>query len=233
MPQSSRVTFTKSNSYSVSSLHKVKTGFHLPLQSGFTPCSPSNLYCSHMIDFIPLYLPWCIKIPKDNLYQYCFSPLLSSAYLLLILQISVEVILPQGRLHWPLVWGQFLSFLALCTSSTTFVEVEIHHYFLWLFYLNVSSSREDSVQFSSVTQSCPTICNPMDCRTWGFPAYHQLPELAQTHIHRVGDTIQPSHPLLCPSPPAFNFSQHQGLFNESVLCIMWSKNWSFSFSISP
>ena len=67
-------------------------------------------------------------------------------------------------------------------------------------------------QFISVTKSCPTLGDPMDCSTPGFPAYHQLPELAQTHVHRVGDAIQPSHPLSSPSPPAFNLSQHQGLF---------------------
>ena len=69
-----------------------------------------------------------------------------------------------------------------------------------------------SVQFSSVTQLYPTLCNPMDWSTPGFPVHHQLPELTQTHVHRVGDAIQPSHPLLSPSPPAFNLSQHQGLF---------------------
>ena len=65
---------------------------------------------------------------------------------------------------------------------------------------------------SSVTQLCPTLCNPMDCSSPGFPIHHQLPELAHTHVHRVGDAIQPPHPLLSPSPPAFNLSQHQGLF---------------------
>ena len=68
------------------------------------------------------------------------------------------------------------------------------------------------VQFSSVTQSCPTLCDPMDCSMPGLPAHHQLPESAQTHVHRVGDAIQPSHPLSSPSPPAFSLSQHQGLF---------------------
>ena len=64
---------------------------------------------------------------------------------------------------------------------------------------------------SSVAQSCLTLCNPMDCSTPGFPVHHQLPELAETHIYPVGDAIQPSHPLPSPSP-AFNLSQHQGLF---------------------
>ena len=67
-------------------------------------------------------------------------------------------------------------------------------------------------QFSSVAQSCPTLCDPMDCSMTGFPIHHQLLELAQTHVHQVDDAIQPSHPLLSPSPPAFNLSQHQGLF---------------------
>ena len=67
-------------------------------------------------------------------------------------------------------------------------------------------------QFSSVAQSCPAFCDPMNRSTPGLPVHHQLLEFNQTHVHRVGDAIQPSHPLLSPSPPAFNLSQHQGLF---------------------
>ena len=66
-------------------------------------------------------------------------------------------------------------------------------------------------QFSSVAQSCPTLCNPMDCSTPGLPVHHQLPEFTQTHVHWVGDAIQPSHPLSSPSPPAFNL---QGQLNK-------------------
>ena len=69
-----------------------------------------------------------------------------------------------------------------------------------------------SVQFSAVTQSCLTLCDPMDCNTPDFTVNDQLPEFTQTHVHWVGDAIQPSHPLSSPSPPAFNLSQHQGLF---------------------
>ena len=69
-----------------------------------------------------------------------------------------------------------------------------------------------SAQFNSVAQSCPTPCDPTDCSTPGLPVHHQLLELAQTHVHQVGDVIQPSHPLSFPSPPAFNLFQHQGLF---------------------
>ena len=90
-----------------------------------------------------------------------------------------------------------------------------------------------SVKFSSVTQSCLTLCDPMDCSMPGFPIHHQLPELAQTHIHCIGDAIQPSHSLLSPPPPALNLSQHQSFPSELALCIRWPKYWSFSFSISP
>ena len=69
-----------------------------------------------------------------------------------------------------------------------------------------------SVQFSSVAQSCLTLCNPMNHSTPGLPVHYQLLESTQTHVHWVGDAIQPSHPLSAPSPPAFNLSQHQGLF---------------------
>ena len=69
-------------------------------------------------------------------------------------------------------------------------------------------------KFSSAAQSCPTICKPMNCSMPGLPVHHQLPGPTQTHVHRVGDAIQPSHPLSSPSPPAFNLSQHQGLFKQ-------------------
>ena len=71
-----------------------------------------------------------------------------------------------------------------------------------------------SVHFSSVAQSCPTLCNPMDCSMLGLPVHHQLLELAQTYVHQVGDAIRLSHPLSSPSPPTFNLSQHQGLFQR-------------------
>ena len=74
-------------------------------------------------------------------------------------------------------------------------------------------SRDNSLVWScSVAQSCPTLCDPMDCSMPGFPILHHLLELAQIHVHWVGDAIQPSRPLSSPSPPAFNLSQHQGLF---------------------
>ena len=90
------------------------------------------------------------------------------------------------------------------------------------------------VQFSSVTQSCLTLCNPMDYSTPGFPFHHQLPELAQTHVHQVSDAIQPSHPLSSPFSSCLQSFSASGFFsNESVLCIKWPKYWNFSFSVSP
>ena len=91
----------------------------------------------------------------------------------------------------------------------------------------------DSVHFSSVTQSCPTLCVPMDCSTPGLLVHHPLLEPTQPHVHWVSDAIQPSHPLLSPSPAGFNLSQHRIFSNESLLHIRWPKYWSFSFNISP
>ena len=88
-------------------------------------------------------------------------------------------------------------------------------------------------QFSSVAQLCPTLCDPMNCSTPGLPVQHQLPEPTQTHVHWVVDAIQPSHPLLSPSPPAINLSQHQGLFKWVSSSHQVAKYWSFSFNISP
>ena len=91
----------------------------------------------------------------------------------------------------------------------------------------------DSVQFSSFTQSCPTLCDLMNRSMPGLPVHHQLMESTQTHVHCVSDAIQPSHPLLSPSSPALNLSQHQGLFKR-VSSPQWAaRYWSFSFNVSP
>ena len=98
--------------------------------------------------------------------------------------------------------------------------------------ISVLRSHSPSVQFSSVIQSSPTLCNPMNCSTPGFPVHHQLPEPTQTHVHHVGEAIKPSHPLSYPSPPTFNLLSLRVFSNESVLCIRCPKYWSFTFSIS-
>ena len=91
------------------------------------------------------------------------------------------------------------------------------------------------LQLNSVPRLCLTLCEPMDCITPGFPVYHQLPELAQSHVHWVGDAIQPSHPLFPTSPPAFNLSQHQGLFQwvSSLHQLAQSIGASASASVLP
>ena len=88
-----------------------------------------------------------------------------------------------------------------------------------------------SVQFSSVAQSCPTLCDPMNRSTPGLPVHHQLPEFSQSRVHRVSDAIQPSHPLSSPSPPVPNPSSIKVFSNESTLHMRWPKYWSFSFGI--
>ena len=87
-------------------------------------------------------------------------------------------------------------------------------------------------QFSSVVQSCLPLCNTKDCSTSGLPVHHQLLEFTQIHVHWAIYAIQPSRPLLSPSSPAFNLSQHQSLSKDSVLRIRCPKHWSLSFSIS-
>ena len=90
-----------------------------------------------------------------------------------------------------------------------------------------------SVQFSSVAQSCPTLCDPMDCSMPGLPVHHQLPKFTQTHLHGVGDVIQPSQPLSPLLLLSSIFPSIRVFSKESALCIKWPNYWSFSFSISP
>ena len=110
---------------------------------------------------------------------------------------------------------------------------EAVHMLIYRICQSVISYDKMHFQFSAVIQSCPTLCNPVDCRTPGFPVHHQLPKLAQTHVHQVGDAIQPSHPVV-----PFSFCLLPSIFpsirvfsNESVLPIRWPTYSNFSFSI--
>ena len=114
------------------------------------------------------------------------------------------------------VWDRILRyfhFIIKGESNTRWQATFIEVLFIKLYFcLPVTSTSYSSVQFSSVTQSCLTLCDPMNSSTPGLPVHHQFPEFTQTHVHWVSNAIQPSHPLSSPSPPAPNPSQHQCLF---------------------
>ena len=124
----------------------------------------------------------------------------------------------------------------LSTEKFSTVPLLFLFQFLSIVFLKqhmLSSGTYDSVQFSSVAQSCRTLCDPMNRSTPGLPVHHQLPEFTQTHIQRVSDAIQPSHPLsplllLPPIPPSIRVFS-----NKSDFHMRWPKYWSFSFSIIP
>ena len=100
-------------------------------------------------------------------------------------------------------------------------------------YCHLQQQGWISVQFCSVAQSCPTLCDPMNCSTPGLPVHHQLLEFTQTHVHRVSDAIQLSHTLSSPSPPVPIPPSIRVFSNESTLRMRWPKYWSFSLSIIP
>ena len=127
---------------------------------------------------------------------------------------SVDGLLTTGPQGIP--WHYFLKYFLELNYKTHSPHIKM------LLSLLFTHGHHLAGQFSSVTQSCPTLCNPMDYSMPGLPAHHQLQELTQTHVHWVGDATQPSHPLSSPFPPALNLSQHQGLFQSdwSVLAIV-------------
>ena len=121
----------------------------------------------------------------------------------------------QGECNYAVVWTFFvIAFLWDWNENLSFAVLWPLLRFpnLLAYWVKHFHSIIFSVQFSSVTQSCLTLCDPINCSTPGFPVHHQLPEFTQTHVHRVSDAIQPSHPLSSPSPPAPNPSQQQSLF---------------------
>ena len=121
---------------------------------------------------------------------------------------------PSTQLASPTSMSNIIIILGLPGHTTVYLDPHAPQFYLSVSLPTLSLQHLPShsdPQFSSVAQSCPTLCHPMDCSMPGFPAHHQLRELAQTHVHRVSDAIQLSHPLSSPSPPAFNLPQHQGL----------------------
>ena len=132
-------------------------------------------------------------------------------------------------------WATELNWIRLDESQKD-IAFHLLNLFCWTPSPPMKTFRDPKmpvIQFISVTQLCPALCDPMDYSTPGFPVHHQLPESTQTHVHWLGDAIQPSHPLSSPSPPTFNLSQHQGIFKWVSSLHQWPKYWSFSFSINP
>ena len=126
---------------------------------------------------------------------------------------------------WKTFWWNGIK---LCIYIYVYIYIHMCIYaYICILYIYVSA-----VQFSSVAQSCLTLRNSMNCSRPGLPVHHQIPEFTQTCVHWVGDAIQPSHPLLSPSPSALNPSIRV-FSNESALPIGWPMYWSFSFNISP
>ena len=143
----------------------------------------------------------------------CVHACMLSGFSHVQLFVTLGTLCNPARLLCP--WGYHMMIPKLLHLQTSII---IEHWFIfclktsWKTYWFKFLVSNTSVQFSSVIQSCPTLCHPMDCRMPGLPVHHQLPEFTQIHDHWVGDTIQTSHSLLSPFPPAFNLSQHQGFF---------------------
>ena len=139
------------------------------------------------------------QVASHPQYHQGSPPRISHFFFTALARASITLLRKSDRWHAYQVYNFKRNAFQVSTFMITSVVSLFYRYFLL-------------VQFSSVAQSCPTLCNPMDYSTPGFPVHHQLPEPTQTHVHRVSDAVQPSHPLSSPSLPAFNLSQHQGLF---------------------
>ena len=149
-----------------------------------------------------------IRWPKYWSFSFSISPSIAYSGLISLRMDWFDLLAEQGTLKSFLQHHSSKASILWCSA---FFIVQLSHLYM------TTGSRVCIIWFlwciiSSVTQSCPTLCYPMDCSTAGFPVHHQLLEPAQTHVHRVSDAIQPFRPLLSPSPSAFNLSQHQGLF---------------------
>ena len=165
-----------------------------------------NVVCgTSLCSFLLYFITSCITYhPPSNHHQtFCgsmISPLCSNAHFSLL-----GLLLPHHQLFpfevsCHLLWGTYSNLCSVLHLDPSYTKT------------HTTTIRIHTVQFNSVTQSCLTLCDPMNCKTPGLPVHHQLLEFTQTHAHQVNDAIQPSHPLSSPSPPAPNPSHHQGIF---------------------
>ena len=149
------------------------------------------------------------KTTRTHLYYVFFSPLLYHIifekpfiYILLLMYSWCTILCFRCTTEWFTSFIGYPSFVVIIKYWLCSLCCTIYFYSLFILYILVGTSF--FIQFSSVAQSCLTLCDSMDCSTPGFPVHHQFPELAQTHVHQVGDATQPTHPLLYPFPSAFN-----------------------------
>ena len=166
-------------------------GDAIQLRYPFSPPSPFTLSLSYhqgLFQWVSFHIKW----PKYWSFSFSISP--SNEYSRLI----------SFRIDWFDLLA-VLGTLKILLQHHSLKASILQHSVFFMFQLGI-------IQFSSVAQSCLTLCDPMNCSMPGLPVHHQLPEFTQTHVHWVCDAIQPSHPLSSPSPPALNLSQHQGLF---------------------
>ena len=187
--------------------------------SGWLFPSPGDLPNPGIEPRSPTLLPRFLTIWVTREALYVYRKILYG-YGIIYIQFTLERLGLFGVIKNSLLWLLFMS-LSTIARSNSILFLKVKFFFLYNFKIShmafLGSDLIDAVivlQFSSVTQSCPTLCDSMDCSTPGFPVHHQLLEPTETHVHWVGDAIQPSHPLSSPSPPAFNVSQHQGLFKR-------------------
>ena len=172
----------------------------------------ANIYCIYSVPSIGLCAGKKRRLVEYVLYPWIYHECLyvhtpSFLYLMGLIRAHHTTSLSSGLCQ--LIFNPQSLFFFSCTTLEYIKKQSFPPAFQW--YLQETQERSTS-QFSSVVQSCPTLCNSVNCSTPGLPVHYQLLEPTQTRVHWVGDAIQPSHPLSPPSPPAFNLSQHQGLF---------------------
>ena len=169
--------------------------------------------------------------PSLKSFEHYFASIWNECNCVIVWTLFGIVFLWDWNEKWTLL--SFLNLLAYWMQYFNSIMYVNSTYYICLHFDPKHDSWISSVQFSSVTQSCLTLCDPMNCSAPGLPVHHQLPEFTQTHVHRVSDAIQPSHPLSSPSPPAPIPPSIRVFSNESTLRMRWPKYWSFSFSLIP
>ena len=189
---------------------------------------PPYTYTYH---YIPIYTTIYLYIPLYT-YTYHYIPIYTAIYLHIPLYTYAYCYIPTCTAIYLCIPPYTYIYCYILTHTPIYLYIYRHIPIHTAIYLYIHCYIP-TVQFSSVAQSCPTLCDPMNHSVPGLPVHQKLPEFIQTHAHRAGDAIQPSHPLSPPSPPSPNPPASGSFPMNPTLHIMWPKYWSFSFSISP